>query len=219
MDMRWCLIDTQQISGYKTCVSFHKVAGCFSVVSGYLLLTFLPVFLLGGLAFLCQFVSLLCSTVAGTPRSPRGSSTKPDSWLSGPSCCVVTAVEMSSGTVFHWLYSSLFDFLFWADHTEPDHSQCGGLRKWGSSAPCCLPPVKASDSKRLPRQRMSLCYPQRDSTVLVNIYGAVHAWLRWVFLPSPKSKTKNRCFHSVPTLTHIMGGVHLGSTPLGIREF
>lgn len=32
----------------------------------------------------------------------------------------------------------------------------GGLRRWGSSIPCCLPLVKTSNSKGLARQRMSL---------------------------------------------------------------
>lgn len=28
---------------------------------------------------------------------------------------------------------------------------CGGLRRWGSSVPCCLPLVKTSKSKGLPK--------------------------------------------------------------------
>lgn len=55
---------------------------------------------------------------------------------------------------------------------------CGGLRRWGSSVPCCLPLVKTSKRKGLPRQRMSLCHPWRGSAELADICGAACPWLR-----------------------------------------
>lgn len=45
----------------------------------------------------------------------------------------------------------------------------GGLRRWSSSVPCCLPLVKTSNSKGLAGQRMSSLSPWRGSTELAHI--------------------------------------------------
>lgn len=62
---------------------------------------------------------------------------------------------------------------------KPDWACSGGLRRWSSSIPCCLPLVKTSNSKGLTRQRMSSLPPQRGRTELAHTHhlgGAVLCW-------------------------------------------
>lgn len=63
-------------------------------------------------------------------------------------------------------------------HGARTHPPYGGLRRWGSSIPCCLPLVKTSDSKGLARQRMSFS---------ITLEGPHCAGPHFVVLPVPDS--------------------------------